>query len=361
MKTLFFVIGTRPEALKLFSLIKEAQKYPQFQTVVCATNQQTDLLSSCLKHLNIRPDISFQREGYGYSLGDTSAWLVLQFEKIFKKNKPDLVIVQGDTTSAFSGALSAYYSKIRIAHVEAGLRTGDLLSPWPEEGYRKMIDQLASYYFVPTKRGKSALTQEGVSENKIWVVGNSSIDALILYQQTHKRPMCSQKRSIVVTMHRKENHGTPLIEMCQALKTLSGIFPDIEISFFMHSHPTVQETALKLLGETKNIRLQAPSDYFTFIELMMKASFILTDSGGIQEEAPYLGTPVLITRKTTERPEGIVAQTARLIGTSYQAILSHCAELLENPLILRSMSKIHYPYGKGDSGKQIIQILKEVL
>lgn len=361
MKTLFFVIGTRPEALKLFSLIEEAKKCPQFQTVVCATHQQANLLSSCLKHLGIKPDIAFQREHYGYSLQQTSAWLMVQFEKVFNKSQPDLVLVQGDTASAFAGALSAYHSKIDVAHIEAGLRTGDLYSPWPEEGYRKMIDQIASYYFVPTITGKSALLKEGVSTDKIWVVGNSSIDSLMFYQQARKRSKNPKKQSIVVTMHRKENFGKPLTDMCQALKTLSRNFPNLEISFFMHSHPTVRKTALELLKEIKNIRLKAPSDHFSFIELMMNASFILTDSGGIQEEAPYLGTPVLVTRNTTERPEGIKAQTARLIGTSYQDIISHCTDLLENPSLLMSMSKIHYPYGRGDTGKQIIQILKEVL
>ena len=361
MKILLFVIGTRPEAIKLSSVIQASRNNPRFRTLICVTNQHTDLLTPFLKQLQIEPDYSFERGNKEATLHETSAQMLLEFQAVFPKSAPDLVIVQGDTTSAFVAALSAHYASIPVAHVEAGLRTGNLFAPWPEESHRRMIDQLSSYCFVPTDKGQEILLNEGIPKDKIWVVGNTAIDALSIYKKDDKKERYPKKQSIVVTVHRRENHGKPLLDICQALRKISSSFPALEISFFLHPNPAVQKTVKEALNGIHNIKLRAPSDHFSFIEFMMKASFILTDSGGIQEEAPYLGIPVLIARSTTERPEGIAAHTARLVGTCPETIVTHCTELLENTALLKSMSKIHYPYGRGDSGKQIINTLSEAL
>lgn len=361
MKTLLFVIGTRPEAIKLSSVIQASRNNPRFRTLICVTNQHTDLLTPFLKRLRIEPDYSFAKGNKGDSLHETSAQMLLKFQAVFPKSAPDLVIVQGDTTSAFVAALSAHYANIPVAHVEAGLRTNNLFAPWPEESHRRMIDQISSYCFVPTDKGRETLLGEGISKDKIWMVGNTAIDALSFYQEEDKREQYQKKQSIVVTIHRRENHGKPLLDICQALRRLCSSFPELEISFFLHPNPEVRKTVKEALNGIHNIKLRAPCDHFSFITFIKNASFILTDSGGIQEEAPYLGIPVLIARSTTERPEGIAAQTARLVGTCPETIVTHCTELLESTALLESMSKVHYPYGRGDSGKQIISRLSEAL
>lgn len=284
---------------------------------------------------------------------------ITALEKILRKEKPDLVLVQGDTTSALSGALAAYYLKIPIAHIEAGLRTESLFSPWPEEGHRRLIDQLSTYFFAPTASAKKTLLKEGVCSKAIWNVGNSSIDALAFVKK--KRKPLIEKQVILVTIHRRENQGAVLEGLCVALKEVALFADDHEIIVFLHPNPAVREVLVANLGGVKNISLKHPLDYISFVRLMLQALFIITDSGGIQEEAPYLGKPLLVLRDKTERIEGVKRGTARLIGTSPDQVIAHCKELLQCKETLISMSKRHSPYGRGKSGKLIAKILEQVL
>lgn len=318
------------------------------------TGQHTDLIGD----LGIKVDFTFPCLEKGSTLYQSSAHMLKEFEKVFSKNRPELVIVQGDTTTAFIAALAAHYSHIPVAHIEAGLRTGSLFSPWPEEGHRRLIDQLSSYFFVPTTVGKKALLKEGISSKNIWVVGNTSIDALRFYKE---RVSPSDKKQIVVTVHRRENQGKSLEDICFALKKLTKIFPDLLIIFFLHPNPAIRKPAQKFLKNTPNIELKEPMQHLSFVELLMNSSFIITDSGGIQEEAPAIGKPVLIVRESTERPEGVAAGTARLIGTKSENIIAHCTELLNDPKTLSAMSKIHFPYGDGYASERIVDILCERL
>ncbi len=361
MKKTLFILGTRPEAIKLYSPILKCRESSAFLTKVCLTNQHTDLVQPFLEEFKIEADYSLPLGDSNETLHHTVTRQILELKKIFLKSKPDLVVVQGDTTSAFSGALAAHYLKIPVAHIEAGLRTVDLFSPWPEEAHRRLIDQLASYFFVPTISAMKALIKEGISPEAIWIVGNSSIDVLNLLKDKIPDTPLLKKRSIVVTIHRRENQGEILEGICSALKTVANSFRDVEISFFLHPNPHIRETVKQLLQGVENICLRPPSDQKEFFEFMVRAAFIVTDSGGIQEEAPYLGKPLLVVRDKTERPEGVAMGTARLIGTSPEKIVSHCTELLECPEILKSMTKKHSPYGLGNSGSDIASIIEQVL
>lgn len=361
MKKLLFILGTRPEAIKLHSVIQKCRENPRFFTQVCLTNQHTDLIRPFLKELEIEIDFSLPIDTANCSLNYTIAKQIQELEKVLLKTEPDLVIVQGDTSSAFAGALAAHYLKIPIAHVEAGLRTEKLFSPWPEEAHRRLIDQLTSYFFVPTFAAKEALLRENVSNEIIWIVGNSSIDALNLLKEKIPRLSANEKRSILVTMHRRENHGNVLKGICRALMKIAQGVDDVEILFFLHPNPAVQNIVKPLLRGIENIRLIQPVDHQTFLDYMACSTFIISDSGGIQEEAPYFGKPILVVRDTTERPEGIEAGTARLIGTQPDQIVVHCMELLRNPKVLAQMSKIQKPYGEGNSGIQVATILERVL
>lgn len=358
---MLIIIGTRPEAIKLFSVIRASQAIPNFRTKVCVTHQHTDLLVPFLETFEISIDYALEKVSNSQSLSQKTATLLGEVEKVIKDCRPSLVIVQGDTLSSFVGALASHYSKIPVAHVEAGLRTEQLFSPWPEEAYRRMIDQLSTFFFVPTDTARKALLNEGFSSKQIYIVGNTSIDALEYYKKIPKPPHIKETLSILITMHRRENFGKPLRDVCLALKRLGKTFPQVKMNFFVHPNPQVKTTVEKTLKNAENIRLCSPSDHLSFIEMMKNASFILTDSGGIQEEAPYLGIPVLIARNSTERPEGIDAQTARLVGTCPKRIYSECALLLTDEKLRTSMSKVHHPYGSGDSGKRIIQALLERL
>lgn len=361
MKKLLFVIGTRPEAIKLYPVIKACRKRGKFSVQICATNQHTDLVQPFFLDFGLQIDFFLDLDSSPQSLHQKVALQICQFEKVLKQVLPDLVVVQGDTTSAFVGALAAHYSRIPVAHIEAGLRTEDLFSPWPEESHRRLIDQLSSFYFVPTQEAKRALLKEGMDQEAIWMVGNTAIDALLLLKKKLSLLAPSSKKSILVTIHRRENQGKPLRNICEALIVLANRFPEVKICVLLHPNPAVCEVIQKLLGDIENIVLRPPLDHLSFIELMMCSTFILTDSGGIQEEAPYLGKPVLILRETTERPEGIEGGSARLIGTSKEQIISNCEELLTCEESLSAMSQTHMPYGKGDSGAKIVEILEEVM
>lgn len=357
MRSVLTVIGTRPEAIKLAPVLGVLNQNRHFVSKICVTKQHTDLLDSVLTRLGFPIDYVFESGEQGATLHRTAAKILGQFEPIFEESKPDLVIVQGDTTTAFVAALASYYSCIPIAHVEAGLRTGQLYSPWPEEVHRSLIARMASYCFAPTENAKQALISEGISPNKIWVVGNTSIDAIRLT----KKPLVEDKVEplIVVTVHRRENHGNPILGICQAIRKLANEFPAHQIKFLLHPNPAVRLHIEKELTGFRNVKLLQPLDHSAFIHLLQRCQFIITDSGGIQEEATYMGKPVLIVRDTTERPEGIDAGTAQLVGTDSERILACCRELIKYPDKLAQMSKIHYPYGDGYAADRIVTILQE--
>lgn len=360
MRSILTVIGTRPEAIKLSPVLIAINKSTRFESKMCLTRQHTDLLDPYLLNLGINPHYEFEHNEKGSTLHHSAAHILKQFDLVLRESKPNLVLVQGDTTTTFMAALAAFYSRIPVAHVEAGLRTGQLYSPWPEEVHRCLIDRLTTYFFAPTEQAKNTLVAEGVSPEKIWVVGNTSIDAIRLTRKpaTLNRSRC---RSIVVTIHRRENHGKPLEEICHALGYIAETFSDVKIQFVLHPNPDVREPAIKKLSGKNNIELLEPMDHASFMQLLDACLFIITDSGGIQEEAPYMGKPVLIIRETTERPEGVQAGTARLVGTKMDNIIANCKELLEKPAALAAMSRVHYPYGDGYAAEHIVNILDRVL
>lgn len=361
MKSLLTVIGTRPEAIKMAPVLTAISKNKGFQNKVCVTRQHTDLLDPLLLNLGITVNYQFENCHHKNTLQQNAAHILEQFGVIFAESKPDLVLVQGDTTTAFVAALAAFYSCIPVAHVEAGLRTGHLYSPWPEEAHRRLIAQLASYFFAPTLQAKNTLLAEGIPAEKIWVVGNTSIDAIRLARKSSKLAVNSKWRDIIVTVHRRENHGEPLREICHALRTIVAQFSDVRILFFLHPNPAVRKPVSEMLSGVINIDLIEPINHSSFIQLLDKCTFVITDSGGIQEEAPFMGKPVLIARDTTERPEGILAGTARLVGTKSDNIIACCKELLENAETLAAMSKVHFPYGEGYAAEQILNILDKEL
>lgn len=358
MKSILTVIGTRPEAIKLAPFLLAIQNSKQLNSKVCVTGQHTDLLEPFLSHFKISADYSLEPDQKGRVLHESVAHLFSQFTPILNKAKPDVVLVQGDTTSAFIATLAAFYARIPVAHLEAGLRTGCLHSPWPEEAHRCLIDRLATYFFVPTLQAKNQLLSEGIPDEKIWVVGNTSIDAIRL---ARKPSTGSDVRSIVVTVHRRENHGKPLQEICDALHTIGRQFPDVRIRFLLHPNPAVRIPVTDRLSGIHNIDLLEPMDHPSFIQLLENSLFLVTDSGGIQEEAPFIGKPLVVVRDTTERPEGVHAGTARLVGTKSSDIIACCKELLENQETFLKMSKVHFPYGDGYAAERIVAILEQEL
>jgi UDP-N-acetylglucosamine 2-epimerase (non-hydrolysing) len=311
--------------------------------------------------MGVRADYQFEHCEARGSLHDSSSHILKQCGTVFADAKPDIILVQGDTTTAFIAALAAFYSSIPIAHVEAGLRTGQLSSPWPEEGHRVLIDRLSTYFFAPTEQAKKNLLAEGVSDHKIWVVGNTSIDAIRLAQSFATRKIDHGCRKIAVTVHRRENHGDPLREICTGLRVIAELYSDVRIQFIVHPNPSIAIPVTEMISGVQNIELIEPMDHISFINILEESAFIITDSGGIQEEAPFLGKPVLIVRETTERSECLEAGTARLIGTKAVDIIINCKELLENQDVLTAMSKVHYPFGDGYAGERIARILEAEL
>lgn len=352
------IIGTRPEAIKLAPVLAALENNHHFESEVCITWQHTHLLAPFLKLLNIPTTYTLDLDPHLPSLCLKAAHILEKLAPVLERSKPDLVIVQGDTTTAFMAALAAFYSRIPVAHIEAGLRTGSLTSPWPEEAHRLLIDRLTNLFFAPTETAREQLLQEGIPPDHIWIVGNTSIDALRLLR-TPSSPLL--ERTILVTVHRRENQGGNLEEICRALRKLAEKFLDVKIVFFLHPNPGIREPALRWLSETPRIELKDPVDHFSFVKFMDQALFIITDSGGVQEEAPFLGKPVVIIRDTTERPEGVWAGTARLVGTEEDKIVACCEELLENPETLAAMSRVHFPYGDGYAAERIVNVLEKEL
>lgn len=361
MKVILSVIGTRPEAIKLAPVLKALSSHSRLKSQVCVTNQHTDLLAPFLADLKIEVDYLLEAEKKITTLADSSSHILNRFASILIQAKPNLVLVQGDTTTAFATALAAFYTQIPVAHVESGLRTGNLQAPWPEEAHRCMIAQIATYAFAPTQEAKNRLLAEGVSPQKIWVVGNTSIDAVRMTYTPSSNSREVQKRTIVVTIHRRENQGDALKEICAALRTIAQKFADVNILTLLHPNPEIREPLKHLLADIANISLLLPMSHLEFLKLMDESLFVMTDSGGVQEEVAALGKPLIILRKSTERPEGLQAGTSLLVGTERSEIIAVCQELLQNATLRTCMSKKHDAYGDGYAAERIAQILNDVV
>jgi UDP-N-acetylglucosamine 2-epimerase (non-hydrolysing) len=370
MKSLF-IFGTRPEAIKLAPLIQTLKKAPRdFETKVCVTAQHRDMLDQVLSFFGIAPDFDLNVMKPNQSLYDITADSLKGLQTVLKDFEPENVIVQGDATSAFVGALAAYYAGVRISHVEAGLRSGQKRVPFPEEANRILTGHLADYHFAPTQGARANLLAEGITDN-IWIVGNTVIDALFLGLELIKQDTKGQyskafryldfsQRIVLITGHRRESFGKPFESIATAIKQLAQTFPEVQFVYPVHLNPNVQEPIRRLLGQVANVHLISPLDYPHFIWLMDKAYLILTDSGGIQEEAPSLGKPVLVMRDVTERVEGIQAGTAKLIGTKREVIVREVSTLLTDAHTYSDMAQAENPYGDGTASQQIAQILREI-
>lgn len=364
------ILGTRPEAIKLAPVIKLLRAMPGITHATCVTGQHRQMLEPVLTLFDIRPDFTLNIMKPDQSLSGLTAAVLDGLCPALDIFRPDWVVVQGDTTSAFAGALAAFYRKCRVAHVEAGLRTGNLASPWPEEANRRLIAPLASLHFPPTARAAENLRREGVEEGALLVTGNTVIDALQLVanrleadpslsHQTNRRFdfLNPSKRLILVTGHRRENLEGGLQRMCRVLAEVSRARDDVEFVYPVHLNPHVQQAARDALGNCGSVYLIEPLDYLAFVALMRRAYLVVTDSGGIQEEAPGLGKPVLITRETTERPEAIEAGTARLVGTSGEGLRAAMTELLDNTEAYRAMAQARNPFGDGQAARRIARRL----
>ena len=393
MKKIMLVFGTRPEAIKMAPLVKEFQKYPkQFKTVVCVTGQHREMLDQVLHLFDIIPDYDLNIMKQGQDLYDVTARVLIGMRDILKEVHPDIMLVHGDTTTSTASALAAFYQQIPVGHIEAGLRTHDIYSPWPEEMNRQITGRIATYHFAPTLLSKQNLLNEGVLENKIVVTGNTVIDALHwvvnkiktdlnidskLYLELKKSGyevgrLHENRQLVLITGHRRENFGDGFINMCSAIKTLTEKYPMVDFVYPMHLNPNVRSAIEQVFGSfdkildhscdscLKNMFFIEPLDYLPFIYLMEKCNVVLTDSGGIQEEAPGLGKPVLVMRDTTERPEAVEAGTVMLVGTNYNKIVAEVSMLLDNQEYYAKMSKAINPYGDGLACERIVNELRKL-
>lgn len=380
-KKLLFVFGTRPEAIKMAPVVTSFQKQPEkFQTIVCVTAQHREMLDQVLQIFSIIPDYDLNIMKVNQDLFEVSSGILLRMKSILDEVSPDIVFVHGDTTTSTFAALAAYYNKITVAHVEAGLRTRNIYSPWPEEINRQITGRIAGYNFAPTELARQNLINESVPEESIIVTGNTVIDALHIVierinsdfgiEEQIKRDLEKEFKTsiddiintkiILVTGHRRENFGKGFIEICQALKDIALMYRDVSIIYPVHLNPNVQEPVYEILGGVDNIFLIHPLSYMLFVYLLQKSYFVLTDSGGIQEEAPGLGKPVLVMRDTTERPEALKAGTVVLVGTNRERIVEWCSRLLTDENYYEEMSQAHNPYGDGQASKRIVDhILQE--
>ena len=386
------VFGTRPEAIKMAPLVKEFQKYPDhFETIVCVTGQHREMLDQVLDLFDIIPDYDLEIMKSGQDLYDITSRVLVGMRDVLARSKPDLVLVHGDTTTSTATALAAYYQQIEVGHIEAGLRTNNMYSPWPEEGNRQMTGRLANRHFAPTIMAQRNLMDEGISKNKILVTGNTVIDALQLTLtkihrsskvvmdiintlQTKGIPtglvadwVYRSRKMVLVTGHRRENFGKGFLNICESIKFLAEKYPDVDFVYPVHLNPNVQKPVYEILGKnqvngdvgTKNVFLIDPIDYLPFVYMMDLSYMILTDSGGIQEEAPFLGKPVLVMRDTTERPEALSAGTVKLVGTDSHKIIESVEMLFNEEAIYRKMSQSSNPYGDGKACIRIVQELKK--
>jgi UDP-N-acetylglucosamine 2-epimerase (non-hydrolysing) len=372
VKKILLVFGTRPEAIKMAPLaLKLKENTQDFETKVCVTGQHRQMLDQVLELFNLTPDFDLNLMKPGQMLSDVTSGVLKGLEVVFEEWLPDVVLVHGDTATTFAASLAAYYHKVKIGHVEAGLRTGDIYSPWPEEANRKLTGALANYHFAPTQSSYNNLIKENINPENITITGNTVIDALLKVKEKvetdHKiiadlkaqfSFLDESKKLILVTGHRRENFGQGFLNICQALANIAQKYSDVQIVYPVHLNPNVQKPVNELLSGISNIYLIAPQDYLPFVYLMNRSYLILTDSGGIQEEAPSLGKPVLVMRDTTERPEAVEAGTVKLVGTDADLIEKSVTDLLINTELYQQMAEAHNPYGDGTACQQIIEFLK---
>ena len=375
MKKVMLVFGTRPEAIKMAPLVKEFQKHPdQFETIVTVTGQHRQMLDQVLSIFDIEPDFDLNIMKQGQDLTDVTAKVLQGMRDVFAQVKPDVVLVHGDTTTSTAAALAAFYQQIPVGHVEAGLRTHNIYSPWPEEMNRQITGRIATYHFAPTALSKSNLLKENIDENSILVTGNTVIDALhrVVCQISTDSELKTAgydvsrlnngRRLVLITGHRRENFGDGFISMCKAIKKLTENFRDVDFVYPMHLNPNVRRPINQVFGDLtdsdSNIFFIEPLEYLSFVYLMEKAAVVLTDSGGIQEEAPGLGKPVLVMRDTTERPEALEAGTVHLVGTDFNRIVTEVSTLLTSAEKYAEMSQAVNPYGDGKASGRIVEHLK---
>lgn len=368
MQTVLLVLGTRPEAIKLAPLIRQLRsRAAQFRTVVCATAQHRGMLDQVLEIFQIRPDFDLDLMLPGQTLFQSTSRILAGLESVFDAVNPDVVVVQGDTTTTFCGALGGFYNNVPVAHVEAGLRTGDLRQPFPEEANRVLTSRLTTLHFAATGWAAGNLRKEGVPNEAIFVTGNTGIDALLYVRDElelgHlKAPvglaLDGARLPIVVTAHRRESFGPGFDRICAALTRLADR-DDVQIVYPVHPNPNVRRAVDRHLAGCRNVLLTDPLDYVSFIDLMRKAAILITDSGGIQEEGPSLGKPVLVLREKTERPEAVTAGTVRLVGTDEDVIVGEAAKLLDDPAAYATMARLHNPYGNGQASERIANTLAE--
>ncbi len=375
MKKVMLVFGTRPEAIKMAPLVKAFEREDEFETIVCVTAQHRQMLDQVLNLFDIKPDFDLDIMKPGQNLYEVTTNILLGLQKVFEEVRPDIVLVHGDTTTTLATSLAAFYQKISVGHVEAGLRTGNVYSPWPEEGNRQVTGRLATYHFAPTSESKANLIKENVDIENVIVTGNTVIDALVsvvskiesdkdlekklqdlILEKGYK--VDKEKKLILVTGHRRENFGQGFLNICEALKEIALLYPNADIVYPVHLNPNVQKPVIQILSDVDNVFLIDPLDYEPFVYLMNQSYFILTDSGGIQEEAPSLGKPVLVMRETTERPEAVEAGTVKLVGTNKDDIIKACRMLFEENDAYEIMSKSHNPYGDGKACERIVCFLK---
>lgn len=392
MKKVMLVFGTRPEAIKMCPLVKEFQKDTvNFEVIVCVTAQHREMLDQVLHLFDIKPDYDLNIMKQGQDLYDITSRVLLGLRDVMKEVSPDIVLVHGDTTTSTAAALAAFYQQIPVGHIEAGLRTHNIYSPWPEEMNRQITSRIASFHFAPTPLSRQNLLDEGISDEKIFVVGNTVIDALHLVLERIKEnkeieiqlqsvlndagissalfeEWNQEKRKLVlITGHRRENFGEGFIHICKAIRTLAKRYPSIDFIYPMHLNPNVRKPIAEVFGEdyrldNSNVFLIEPLDYLPFVYMMSHSMMVLTDSGGIQEEAPGLGKPVLVMRDTTERPEAVTAGTVKLVGTDYGRIVNEVSSLLDNKELYNAMAKAANPYGDGQTSGRIVDLFcsKEV-
>ena len=383
MKKIMLVFGTRPEAIKMAPLVKAFQaKNDEFETIVCVTGQHREMLDQVLHLFDIKPDFDLNIMKQGQDLYDITSRVLLGMRDVFKVCKPDILFVHGDTTTSTAAALAGFYQQIPVAHVEAGLRTNDIYSPWPEEMNRQITGRIATYNLSPTQLSRQNLLKENVDENKITVTGNTVIDALHWVTAKIKsdkklddnlsldlkskgydtKRLVGNRRLILITGHRRENFGDGFLHICHAIQDLAKKFPEVDFVYPMHLNPNVRKPIHQVFGEDLNnlgnIFFIEPLEYLPFVFLMEKSDIVLTDSGGIQEEAPGLGKPVLVMRNTTERPEAVDAGTVKLVGTDYDAIVDNVSKLLTDRNLYNKMSKATNPYGDGKACERIIRYIE---
>lgn len=357
------VFGTRPEAIKMAPLVKELQKRQNIQTIVCVTAQHRQMLDQVLETFQIIPDYDLDIMKQGQTLSQITSRVLIGLEQVIQKEQPDLVLVHGDTTTTYAGALAAYYQQVAIGHVEAGLRTYCKYSPFPEEMNRQMVGVMADYHFAPTELSKENLLKEGKPETSVFVTGNTAIDAMkTTVKESYEHPQLTwakDSRLIMLTAHRRENLGQPMRHMFQAIKRIVNEHSDVKVIYPIHMNPVVRDTAKEIFNDHERIRLIEPLEVFDFHNFLAQSYLILTDSGGIQEEAPSLGKPVLVLRDTTERPEGIAAGTLKLAGTEEETIYTMTKTLLTDQKAYEAMAHAANPYGDGHASERIADAIEQ--